>query len=274
MTGQFRFGLLVSLLLIGNSRAAEPKRDEKLVLLELFVSQGCDMCPPAERVLASVAKSDRVVPLTFHVDYFDDPWKDPYSDRRFSDREARYSRIYDRANKLNNPGVLYLTPLLMIDGQTPMLGTDDEGRGHKALPSASEAIRRAQNERPGVRIALTLNGDEGDHRRSLDVNLTPLTTSLKNREVLVLVVPFEEKIVTEVASGELGGKTYTGQNVARDVILKTAILSKSGETSLKVPVTLPKNGDPRNVGFAVLVQDDASGKVHQAAMIRWTEPKS
>ncbi len=53
---------------------------------------------------------DRVVPLAFHVDYFNDPWKDPFSDPQFSRREAEYSRIYHGINKNTKPDVLYLTP--------------------------------------------------------------------------------------------------------------------------------------------------------------------
>ena len=66
----------------GPSRADPPR----MVLVELFTSQGCDMCPEAERVLGVIAaKNPRVVPIALHVDYFNDPWKDPFSDKLHSE---------------------------------------------------------------------------------------------------------------------------------------------------------------------------------------------
>jgi hypothetical protein len=60
---------------------------------------------------------DRIVPLAFHVDYFNDPWKDRFSDRRFSARQWAYNGALKRKD-------LYFTPMLMIDGRFPMLGSD------------------------------------------------------------------------------------------------------------------------------------------------------
>lgn len=250
-----------------------PKVDQKAVLVELFVSQGCDMCPSAETVLGKLASSERVIPIAFHVDFFDDPWKDPYSDPKFSIREAQYSEIYNKANKLNNPGVLYLTPLLMVDGRIPLLGTDDSARNHKALPKGQEAIRKALAEKPGVRIRLALDGKPEDASRNLSVDLTPLSSATQGREVLVQVVPFEDRAVTKVERGELKGKTYSGQFVARGLTLKETKLARSGKTTVSVPIAFPSDANPRKGGVVVIVQDNDTGRVHQAAKIRW-EPAS
>ncbi|MGO9467196.1 MAG: DUF1223 domain-containing protein, partial [Isosphaeraceae bacterium] len=65
-----------------NRAVAGDERDEpgRMVLVELYTSQGCDMCPAAEKVLGALAERNRrIVPIAFHVDYFNDPWKDVFS---------------------------------------------------------------------------------------------------------------------------------------------------------------------------------------------------
>lgn len=229
------------------------------------------MCPSAEQLLGQLAGHDRVVPIAFHVDYFNDPWRDPFSDPRFSRREMQYSVLYDRANNLNNPSYLYLTPLLMIDGRFPMLGTDDPKVG-KALPKAKDAIGRALAERPGVSIELTMKGG-GDKGRSLEVALAPLDDRLRGRDVLIEVVPFADRTSTRVKSGELAGRVYDGRFVARGFEVKSVTLGRTGKTRTTFSAQPPKGADLARDGLVVIVQDEATGQVHQAAILRWTPKK-
>src|SRR4051794_40217441 len=89
--------LLVAALVAGLSNTSDaqtPDRSpsKRMVLVELYTSQGCDMCPEAERQLGALAaKNDRIVPIAFHVDYFNDPWKDPYSGALYSRRQMAYN---------------------------------------------------------------------------------------------------------------------------------------------------------------------------------------
>jgi hypothetical protein len=65
----------------------------RTVLVELYTSQGCDMCPAAEKILGTLAEQDRrIVPIAFHVDYFNEPWKDVFSDPLYSQRQMTYKR--------------------------------------------------------------------------------------------------------------------------------------------------------------------------------------
>src|SRR6516165_5061754 len=95
----------------------EASRDapKRMVLVELYTSQGCDMCPTAEKMLGALAERDpRIVPIAFHVDYFNDPWKDVFSDPLYSQRQMTYNQLYTRPK---NPEYgIYYTPMLMIDG--------------------------------------------------------------------------------------------------------------------------------------------------------------
>src|SRR5260370_25445465 len=127
--------------------AAERDQTQRMVLVELYTSQGCDMCPTAENVLGALAERDRrIVPIAFHVDYFNDPWKDVFSDPLYSQRQMIYNQLY---TKPKNPEYgLYYTPMLMIDGEQPVNGRD--------RASAEAAIRQALAKKPAVGLDVAL----------------------------------------------------------------------------------------------------------------------
>ena len=87
--------LLTTVVGIATAQAPAPDPSTRMVLVELYTSQGCDMCPAAESMLGALAEQDRrIVPIAFHVDYFDDPWKDEFSDPQYSRRQMAYNRLY------------------------------------------------------------------------------------------------------------------------------------------------------------------------------------
>ena len=76
--------------------ADDPSREapQRRVLVELYTSQGCDICPEAERLLGVLAsRNAQMVPVAFHVDYFNNAWKDPFSNPVYSRRQASYNEI-------------------------------------------------------------------------------------------------------------------------------------------------------------------------------------
>lgn len=267
----FAFATLLTLTLSSVATSADQDKDaaspKKLVLVELFTSQGCDMCPSAEKMLAGLAADDRIIPITFHVDYFNDPWVDPYSDPRFSRREMQYSLLYDRANKLNNPNYLYLTPLVMVDGRVPMVGKDDAATKARA----SAAIRESVAEQPGLSIDLAFN-TKNKPANKLEVTLSPLTNNFRGREVLVAAVPFTAETTTKVGSGELAGRTYNGRFIARGFDAKSVTLPKTGKKTESFTITPPKGVTPNKDGVVVLVQDEETGRIYQASKITWSNP--
>src|SRR4051812_3705493 len=77
--------------------AADRDDSKRMVLVELYTSQGCDMCPTAEKILGQLAERNRgIVPIAFHVDYFNKPWKDVFSDPIYSQRQMTYNQIYTK----------------------------------------------------------------------------------------------------------------------------------------------------------------------------------
>ena len=140
--------LLAPLLVAGPRRdrampADEGNEPKRMVLVELYTSQGCDMCPTAENVLGALAERDpRIVPIAFHVDYFNDPWKDVFSEPLYSQRQMAYNQLYTKAK---NPEYgLYYTPMMMIDGEQSVNGRDPA--------AARAAIRQALARKPAVAL--------------------------------------------------------------------------------------------------------------------------
>jgi hypothetical protein len=97
-------------------------------------SQGCNSCPPASDLLGKLFElgdgADRIVPLNFHVDYFNQPWPDPYSGASYTRRQRDYNSVQHRDD-------LQFTPLLMVDGRQPLLGSDRA----KAVAAIQQALK-------------------------------------------------------------------------------------------------------------------------------------
>ena len=242
----------------GGEKMATPTKN---VLVELYSSQGCNSCPPAADVLGKLAPtgsgsgtgaSPRVVALNFHVDYFNNPWADPYSDASFSDRQLSYNQVLGRED-------LYFTPMMMVDGRAPLLGSN----GAKAAAS----IQQARSEAPGVDLGLDLAGS-GD-RKNLTVKLATRSAEVTGRDLLVGVAITQDHATTRVPRGENAGKTLEEFHVVRRLDHKFTKLDRSAPTTLTFPVSLPTGADPANFHVAVFVQDRHRGQVHQAEALPW-----
>ena len=118
----------------------------KKVLVELYVSQGCNSCPAANDFMAELARlgygPDKIVPVAFHVDYFNEPWVDPFSNKDYSRRELAYNSVQKRTD-------LYFTPMMIVDGRYPMLGSN--------RPEVFKALKKALTDKPGVLLTLGLS---------------------------------------------------------------------------------------------------------------------
>src|SRR5690242_10699039 len=160
----------------------EPRDDSKSnrkVLVELYTSQGCDMCPTAEKLLGALAERDRrIVPIAFHVDYFDDPWKDVFSDPLYSRRQMTYNELYKGPK---NPEYgLYYTPMLMIDGVETVNGRDPA--------SAGAAIRRALARKPAVGLDATLDVAADGLSGTATIGVTSRSPRVERTPLLVCAV--------------------------------------------------------------------------------------
>ena len=250
--------LLVALLAIHPASVVGQTKPSasRTVLVELYTSQGCNSCPPACDLMGKFPQlgftPDRVVALNFHVDYFNTPWADPFSDPSFSNREMSYNQVLKRQD-------LYFTPMLMVDGRQPMLGSNQK--------QVVAAIRQAKTESPGVTLDLKIEG--ADPRKTVAVQLQARTAEAAGRDLLVAVALTQDRVSTDVPSGENAGKTLVEYHVVRKLDHKFTKLSRSEPRTLNFSLTLPTNANPADFRVVAFAQDRDNGQVHQAADLAW-----
>src|SRR5260221_12724574 len=128
----------------GLAVAATPAAaDPRPVVVELFTSQGCSSCPPADALLGELAKKSEVLALGFHISYWDSlGWKDPLSSKSSTERQKAYARRF-------SDGRVY-TPQMVVDGVSEMVGSDREavqGALRGPRPAAIAAVSFADDRR-------------------------------------------------------------------------------------------------------------------------------
>jgi hypothetical protein len=245
------FGLIafVAPLFSGARPADRTASSERTpVLLELFTSEGCSDCPPADRLLESFDKSQPVkgaqlIVLSEHVGYWNHlGWKDPYSLHLFSERQETY------AARLHVSDVY--TPQLVVDGGAQLVGSDESG--------ARAAIWKAI-ERTKVPVTLSGVGKEGSNiRLHVDVGALRVSSEPVTPGTIYIALADNEDL-SQVSRGENAGHALTHVAVVRSL---TAV----GETSRDHPssrdVTLPLGAaNPRGLRMIAFVQDKKSGAV-------------
>lgn len=220
------------------------------------------MCPNAEQLLGTLKNlgygPDKVVPIAFHVDYFNKPWKDRFSDPAYSQREMAYNGAQKRED-------LYFTPMLMVDGRYPMLGSDKT----KALA----ALRRATADGASATIDAEWKTDASNPgKKTLRVTTEALGSVAAGREVMVGVALHEDPVTTKVESGENEGKTLVERYAVRKFLWKKFTLTRGRPELSTFPLELAADWDVSKLGVAVWVQDWNDGRVFQADAIPWAEP--
>src|SRR5437773_2344589 len=131
-------------LILGLAVATTPAAaDPRPVVVELFTSQGCSSCPPADALLGELARRSDVLPLGFHISYWDSlGWKDPLSRPSSTERQKAYARRF-------TDGRVY-TPQIVVEGVSEMVGSDRKAvldAVHEARPAAIASVSFAEDRR-------------------------------------------------------------------------------------------------------------------------------
>ena len=225
---------MVAMATVGRSA---PAGERGPTVVELFTSQGCNSCPPADDLLAELAERRDVLALSFHVDYWDYiGWKDPYASPSHTQRQRAYARQF---------GLGYVdTPQMVIDGAVQVMGSDRD----KVLETIGGAA-----DRPSVPLEV-VPADDG--RMQISLPHRP-----GSEDATVWFVVFDRQHVTEVKRGENRGRTLRNANVVRGF---QRIAIWRGE-AMEVPVAIndlsPEGGDD----CAVLLQSQRNGRIIGAA---------
>jgi len=209
------------------------------ILVELFSSEGCSSCPPADVLLrefdeARTVSGARVVALEFHVDYWDDlGWKDPFSREAWSDRQRSYTSA--------GVGGMY-TPAMIVDGRDAFVGSDS-GRARAAL---GRAAKRAH-----VDVQLTRAGSA----------LQVVVPKIAGPTASAWLAVSERGLWTNVERGENAGQRLLHGPVVR------SLQRISGDLSRGLELTLPLAEEKGRLSFAVFVQRNESREVFGAAAL-------
>jgi hypothetical protein len=186
---------------------APPKLGPAPVVVELFTSQGCSSCPPADALIHDIANDPamrgRVIPLAFHVDYWDSlGWRDPFSSAEWTQRQARYARAMHLSSSY--------TPQAVVNGTREFVGSN------RAAMSA--ALEKASNEKQGE-ITLTTR------REGNSLIATIHATVPANDDLMLAIV--EDGVTTKIEHGENAGRTLTN-----DAIVRKLVQVKPGESTI------------------------------------------
>lgn len=200
--------------------------------IELFTSQGCSSCPPADKRLGVLAKRSDIVALSFHVDYWDYiGWKDPFASHETTERQKLYGRT------LRQDSVY--TPEMVFDG-----ASHSPGFGDGDIEEMAAAARRRTPERATPKLSRGADG-------TLTVALEPFTLDRYGAEVMLAV--YDLKHTTPVRRGENQGATLDNFNVVRR--FEKVARWDGAAASWTVPADRFEAGQ----GIAVLVQKTGQG---------------
>jgi hypothetical protein len=228
--------------------AAEEDASRVPVLLELFTSEGCSSCPPADRLLQyldtkqPVAGADLIV-LSEHVDYWDSSsWRDRFSSPQFTARQQEYT------NKYHLNGVY--TPQLVVDGQFGLVGSDARG--------ATSAIRQAIRE-PKIPIAISNVTRDGD-RVKAHIDLPEGSQNFKGGRGILFVAIADNRAESHVGGGENSGRSLAHVAVMR-ILKQVGVIELDGASAKDVSLTIQRGADVTGMRFVAFVQDTKSGHV-------------
>ena len=206
------------------------------VVVELFTSQGCSSCPPADRILAELASDPDVIALAFHVDYWDYlGWKDQFASPENTNRQKAYARAAGERS--------VYTPQMIIGGRDHVVGS-------KAM-KVSKAVRAHMEVAQPATVRLQRQGD------------TVLVNASAERPIpraVVQLVTYTPEATVAIKRGENAGRTFTYHNVVQQVVV-LGIWDGDGEFSASASV-------PRTVPVVVLIQAQGAGPIMGASRLK------
>ncbi|WP_020590706.1 DUF1223 domain-containing protein [Kiloniella laminariae] len=212
------------------------------VVVELFTSQGCSSCPPADALLNELADLPGIIALSYHVDYWDYiGWKDPFSSPEATARQRGYAQAL---------ALRYVyTPQIVIDGKTEMVGSR-RGDVLLAIEAASQRVKP---------VSLHIDQVTPGKSRIIFEGLLPA-----GQTATLWLASFDQKHETEISRGENKGLFMINRHVVRNI---DAVAVWNGRDK-RLDLDLALFGDPGGGDYAVILQDGTNGTVLGAAFIK------
>lgn len=238
-------------LKMDSATATAPEPDATPVLVELFTSEGCSSCPPADALLSRLGRTQPVhgadiIMLEEHVDYWDGlGWKDPFSSEAATMRQREYGSALG--------GQEIYTPEMVVDGSMSFVGSSDM--------EALRAIRLSSKaHKPAVQLAW--GADD-----TLKIDVSPIASSAHKDDLQLFLAVSESMLHTDVKHGENAGRGLEHNGVVRQLSLVTKINSPSSGISSTATVHPAREWKRENLRAVVFVQDRNSRHILAVAAI-------
>jgi hypothetical protein len=264
------FALLSSLLLVplfvffrsspGHSSNLAPIVENSMstpraVIVELFTSEGCSSCPPADALLKSLSEhpsvsGTEIIALEEHVDYWDHlGWKDPFSTSKFTERQNEYARV------LGNSGIY--TPQMIVDGQSEFVGSRSR--------EAREVIQKAAL-LPKLNLQLTPATNSANDHATFDIAISNLAVFHTMQEFELWVAITEKNLHTDVKAGENSGERLQHAAVVRH-IQKLESIRGPDDHLAHATLKLDPSWQRQNLSFVAFTTEKHSRKITGAATL-------
>jgi hypothetical protein len=238
---------IFAVFLSSNSAASKINRDligDGFAVLELFTSEGCSSCPPADELMARVQKeagNKPVYVLAYHVDYWNrNGWKDVFSKAEFSKRQYQYSRWFT--------GQVY-TPQVVVNGKTEFVGSDAE--------AAQDAVNQALA-KPAF-VKLNIRGTTAGNNLNISYEIQGRAD---DAQLLMAVV--QKHAVTAVKAGENEGQTLAHAQIVYD--LETFVIARGNKGNEKIK--LPPNFNTKDWEVVSFLQSNSTGVISTAERVK------
>ena len=231
-----------------------PPTDEGVrapVLVELFTSEGCSSCPPADALLQRLDQSQPVstaelIVLSEHADYWNGiGWRDPYSSHEYSERQSAYAARF-------GSGGIY-TPQMVVDGRFEFVGSD-ERRASQAIKEAAKAPKAQAHIRLG----------SSDEAAIVHVEAGPLPSTSSRLSAGVFLALADDSDESQVSRGENAGRRLQHVAVVRS-LTRIGTVDSSSEFSRDFDL---KSKNHANLRLVVIVQEPDAGRVLGVGLTR------
>jgi hypothetical protein len=219
-----------------------------LPVVELFTSEGCDSCPPADKWFSTLKPESGVLPLAFHVDYWDYiGWKDPFGKAAFGERQ--------RDGVRRQGGRVAYTPQVVFDGK------DLRSWFRTAAMDSGLAEARKREPRARIELAAMSNG------RSLSLSVKGDVLSVADRANAMLFVAItENNLTSRVSAGENRGVTLQHDHVVRE-LLGPFEADAQGRFAVQQSVPIGEKWKTKDLSLSAFVQDTKTGATLQAVVL-------
>jgi hypothetical protein len=241
--------LITSLFLLGQIQAfaaecSAKSGDKTIPLLELYTSEGCSSCPPADHWISQIKQDKtKITPLAFHVDYWDYiGWKDPFSKAEYSDRQRKIAQF-------GGAGFVY-TPQFVFNGRD--FKAWDNSQLNRAIHQTQQLPSRAH---------LTLTAvNEADGRITVKAHAESLNPKM-TKHADVFVALYENGLVTQVQAGENNGRELKHDYVVRQLL---GAYQLNNQHPFSKHFSLANHWKNKDAGAVIFVQDSNNGEIIQS----------